>query len=269
MSEGIDTVVDGEERSGENTKRERSAIAFPYMDLQDAIAVAKAIHDNVGLGTCEFPQLAAWLGQSAKSSGLRVQVSTARMFGLLAAGNSDYRVSDLGRRVIDPAQQRAAKVQAFLNVPLYAAVYEKYKGGVLPPANALEQDMVGLGVAQKQKDKARQAFERSAEQAGFFESGRDRLVKPGVRAFDAEQPPSGDEASAQTNTGAGNTGPGNQNLNLDPLIMALLHKIPTAQEGWPKEKRLRWFRTFAMNVSQIYDTDDDAVELSITTTGQG
>ena len=41
-------------------------------------------------------------------------------------------------------------------------------------------------------------------------------------------------------------------------------KIPTSDE-WPAQQRLRWFRTFAMNVSQIYDVAemDEPVELKI------
>ena len=49
---------------------------------------------------------------------------------------------------------------------------------MLPPAAALEREMGQLGVASKQTGKARQAFERSAEQAGFFAHGADRLVMP-------------------------------------------------------------------------------------------
>jgi hypothetical protein len=43
---------------------------------------------------------------------------------------------------------------------------DKYRGGVLPgQAVAL---MVALGVSDKVKDRARQTFERSAEQVGFL-----------------------------------------------------------------------------------------------------
>ena len=35
-------------------------------------------------------------------------------------------------------------------------------------------------------------------------------------------------------------------------------------DGMPTlAQRVRWFRTFAMNVSQIYDDDNDPVELKI------
>ena len=52
-------------------------------------------------------------------------------------------------------------------------------------------------------------------------------------------------------------------IDLDPLLLALLKKIPPIADGWPPEKRVRWFRTFAMNVSQVYDGDSDPVELKI------
>jgi len=66
-------------------------------------------------------------------------------------------------------------------------MYDKFKNGVLPPAAALERDIVELGVAEKQKDRARQVFERSAEQGGFFEHGKNRLVMPAVAV--REPPP--------------------------------------------------------------------------------
>ena len=66
------------------------------------------------------------------------------------------------------------------------------------------------------------------------------------------------------NNGGGGGGTGGDELNLDPLLIALLKKIPPSSKGWPSAQRVRWFRTFAMNVSQIYDGDDDApVELTI------
>ena len=37
--------------------------------------------------------------------------------------------------------------------------------------------------------------------------------------------------------------------------------MPEAAKGWPAAQRVRWFRTFAMNVSQIYDGDDEPVEM--------
>jgi len=106
---------------------------------------------------------------SPKSSSYRIQISATRMFGLVDTTSGRHRLSQLGRMIVDPQREREARTRAFQNVPLYKAIFENYKGGVLPPAAALERDIIGLGVAEKQTSRARQVFEKSAEQAGYFE----------------------------------------------------------------------------------------------------
>lgn len=160
------SVADAATKS-ESQTRQRSTIGFPYMDIKSAIELADAIHSHVGLGDCDDDQLAAWTNQSAKSSTFRVQVYAARTFQVLEGDGSKHKLSELGRAVVDPKQAREAKSRAFLAVPLYKAVYEKYRSGVLPPAAALSRDMVSLGVSEKQKDRARLVFERSAA-GGIF-----------------------------------------------------------------------------------------------------
>jgi hypothetical protein len=149
---------------------------------------------------------------------------------------------------------------------LFKAIFDNYKGGVLPsqPA-ALEREIVGLGVSEKVKDRARQKFEKSAEQAGFFEHGKNRLVMPAgapIREPLREPAKEDDGGGGFVGSGGGGEG-GGEKLDLDPLLIALLKKIPTAEKGWPAPQRVRWFRTFAMNVSQIYDEDDSPVEMEI------
>ena len=66
-------------------------------------------------------------------------------------------------------------------------------------------------------------------------------------------------------SGDGGGDDGLSDLGLDPLLAALLRKIPSTEKGWPAAQRIRWFRTFAMNVSQIYDGDEGSlVEMKIT-----
>jgi hypothetical protein len=153
-------------------QRQRSTIGFPYMDLSKAIEMAVAIHSHAGLGDCDDDQLAAWTDQSAKASTFRVQVYAARTFGALDGEGGKHKLSELERSIVDPNQAREAKPRAFLVVPLFRAMFEKYRGGVLPPSAALERDVVALGVSEKQKGRARQMFERSAELAGYFEHGK-------------------------------------------------------------------------------------------------
>jgi hypothetical protein len=248
-------------------KRQRSSIAFPYMDLNEAVALAKAIHNNVGTGTCSIEQLAPWVKQSPTSSGFRSRLAASRLFGLINTDRSDaLQLTELGRLVVDNKRDREGRAKAFLSVPLYSAVHDKFKGGVVPPAAALEKEFVALGVASTLTDTARRIFERSAEEAGFFEAGRDRLVMPGfVPQQDAPAVDTGGEGNGGgTGSGSGGGAGEGVELDLDPLLIALLKKIPSTEKGWSGPNRLRWFRTFAMNVSQIYDADDnEAVEMKI------
>lgn len=256
-------------------KQQRSSIAFPYMDLDEAFTLAGAIHRNVGTGECSADQLAAWIKQSPTSSAFRLRLSTGRLFGVIEAERPDaIRLSEIGRLIVDTKREREARARAFLSVPLYSAVFEKFKGGVIPPTAALERELVALGVASTLKDRARMVLERSAEQAGFFEHGRDRLVMPGFVAGPADdkgpKPDAPPEKQFGGGPGGGGGGGGGAGLNLDPLLLALLQKIPSKEEGWPAAKRVRWFRAFAMNVSQVFDDDEkEPVELKIEASGGG
>jgi hypothetical protein len=231
---------------GGSGERQRSTIGFPYMDLASAIELADAIFKNVGGGECDDTQLAAWSGQSSKSSTFRVQVYAARLFGILAGEASRHTLTELGISVVDPQRERQARVDAFLKVPLYSAIFNKFNGTQLPPAAALEREMVALGVAPKQKERARQVFDRSAEQAGFFAHGKDRLVRPGIAPGSAAPPP----IQEPERKPAGNGGGGGDDL--DPLIGALIQKLPKAGEAWSVADRVTWLQMIAMAFQMAY-----------------
>lgn len=231
--------------------RQRSTIGFPYMDLASAIELAEAIFKNVAAGQCDDDQLAAWSGQSSKSSTFRVQVYAARTFGVLQGDPSHHSLTDLGLSIVDHQRARDAKVRAFLTVPLYSAVFEKFKGGALPPAAALEREMVALGVAPKQKERARQVFERSADQAGFFEHGRDRLIQPGNTTGFQPPPPAPKENGGD---GGGGGGGGNE---LDPLVAALVKKLPKVGDPWTAKERVAWLKMAVMAFQVAYGVTEE------------
>jgi hypothetical protein len=237
------------DETGAAGERERSTIQFPYMNLADALEMAKALHDNVGVGECTEDQLAAWMHLSAKSSGFRVRVATAKMFGLVeSAGAGSFVLSPLGRAAVDPEQERKAKVDAFFNVPLYKLVYENYKGGTVPPAAAFERDIRKWGVAAKQTARARQAFERSADEAGFYESGRNRLVIPAAASFRGSEPPKVKEGGNGGN-GGGEEPPAKK---LDPIIKGLIDRLPNAGSVWPSSERDLWLSILKSSFQLVY-----------------
>jgi hypothetical protein len=252
------------------SKRERSSIEFPYGDLEGAIEVAKAVH-TVGGMSCKWEQLAAQLNQAATGGGFRTRVAAAKTFGFLSYSQGTVTLANLGARVTDPAQEAAAKVEAFLHVPLYKTVYDKFKGLPLPQGTALEREMVGMGVSQKQSDKARQAFQRSAQSAGFFAFGTTKLVLPSIKSSHVDTtppPPPPAEEDEKLRRGGGNGGGNGSGLH--PFVQGLLETLPptttAAKAEWSLQERTDWLQTAAGIFNLIYkaaDGDAGAVSVSV------
>ncbi|MXY88896.1 MAG: hypothetical protein F4Y92_08575 [Dehalococcoidia bacterium] len=236
------------------SKRERSTISFPYGDLDSAVKVAQTVHAQGG-GHCTLDQLAAWLGYSSVGNGaFRQQVNTSRIFGLSTPSRNNVDLTPLGYRIVDPEQAKGARVEAFLAVPLYRAVHEQFRGRALPPDTGLESAFAELGVARKQTDRARHAFQRSAQQSGFFDAGTGRLVEPSVgpsRPASAEG--AGDAPKPATQPPAGT--PVAPTDDLHPLIQGLVATLPEPGSAWSDEERQEWLNAAKSNFALIYKRD--------------
>lgn len=237
-----------------DSERQRSTIEFPYGDLDDAIAIAKAMHGQ-GSTSCSRPQLAAWMGQSMNSGAFNTRLGTARIFNVIDTERGAINLTEIGRRIVDPGQERAARVDAFLSVPLYRRLFDENNGHVLPPRpKGLEHAMAKMGVAPKQTDRARQAFERSAQQAGFFAAGAERLVMPALPQggnASSETPPSPSQSgSARESRGGGG---GKYHL----LLEGLFQTVPEPFTEWSIEDQVRWLRAAAGAFSLLYPARGD------------
>lgn len=232
-------------------QRERSSIEFPYMGLDDAVEVAKAIHSTTGSAACQQDQLAAALNLSTSSSGFRVRLATAKMFGLIESerGAASVRLTDLGHQIVDPAQEAGAKVDAFLAVPLYKKIYDDHRNKTLPPPAALERYMGEIGVAKKQTDRARQTFDRSAQTAGFYGFGRDKLIMPPNTGGGVKDDFRGGGGSGGGN--GGGDGEEEKKQALDPVIAALIQKLPTSGP-WKTADREAWLSMMKMAFDMAY-----------------
>jgi hypothetical protein len=239
----------GEPESG----RERSTIAFPYLDLDDAIEVTKGVH-TVGGSTCQLEQLAAQLGQAASGGGFRMRVQYAKMYGLLTYDRGTVTLTNLGTRICDPEQEKAARAESFLTIPLYKAIYDQFKGGTLPPTSGLETAIANLGVSSKQKDKARQVFQRSATQAGFFAYGTTKLVMPSIKASSTPSIAAEEEEEEPE--------PERKKKREEPerhyLIEGLLKELPEPKTEWSTEDRKKWLEMASTIFNVIYKDSDDS-----------
>lgn len=257
--------------TGGERKRERSGVEFPYNDLDTALDVAKTIHQHGGHQLAR-DQLASIMGhENAFTSTFRIKIASARLFGLVDVGREYIILTPRGRKAADPRLEREVRAEAFLQVPLFRKVYDKYRGNVLPPDIGLEQELVGVGVAIKQKDRARQILQRSAEQAGFFTQGRNRLVSP-VLGGPAEEatPPTYDSSRADfispaPTTPAAPTGPrhsqaggggGNSNDSTSPmdnkLIQGLVESLPPVGTEWAEVERQEWVALAELIFKRVY-----------------
>lgn len=232
-------------------KRFRSEIEFPYADLESAVELARTIHDKAG-SSCEVDELAAWMGQSASGGTFRTRLGAARMFGLIDRGEKRVTLTQLGRDVLPMSgNDHAAKIESFLNVELFRAMYDQYKGNALPPPPAIERQVAQLGVSPKQTERARQTFIKSAQYAGFIDSSSGRFVKPGITS-DSRTP---ERPTPEPVRGGGNGGDGSSGI--DPIIAGLLRRLPPSGQAWPKPQRKLWLQLLEGSFDLIYTDQEE------------
>jgi len=248
--------------SGDAPKgREQSTISFPYVDLDSAISVAEAMR-KAGAVPMSRDQVAVAAGMSANSGAFLNKLSATRMFGLVTVGGGQVILTPLAFLALDDGDDdrgKAARAEAFLNVPLFRKIYDEFRGRQLPPRpHGLEQALISFGVANNQKGTARGTFDRSAQQAGFFPDGRqDRLVAPIRRSSTSRQEEPVGEVRAAAGTIAGtSTMIGGASISapaqLHPFIQGLIAALPPVGSEWPAAERANWLQAAANNFNLMY-----------------
>jgi hypothetical protein len=244
----------------DDDSRFQSSIQFPYSDLNTAIEVVNTIHTKAGGVSCTPDQLAAAMQQTPRSGSFRLKTSTARIFGLIATNPGKIEITDLGFEIIEPSREKAARAKAFLNVELFRRVYEDFEKKTLPPRPAAFELMLErLGVSPKQKGNARRALDNSAQQAGFYEHGKERLVLPNVGTVtpSADAPSKQDtESKDERNHRRANNGDGGDGndggSSRHPFIQGLLKTLPEPETNWAIEGRAKWLQAAANIFDLMY-----------------
>lgn len=236
-------------QAGERAKRVRSALEFPYSDLGSAVDLARTLKSRAGT-SCDDEQLASWMNQSATGGTFRSRLSAARLFGLIETQQGRVTLTALGRDVLDDDAGQAACAEAFLKAPLHAALYEQLRGHTLPPAAAIERQMVSLGVPEKQKERARQTFTKSATYAGYIDQHSGRFIKPAAAPGGGRQ-----DEHEEKRRGGGSGGDGGAPLH--PFIAGLLERLPEPDTEWSVAERVKWLQTAASIFGLIYQGEGD------------
>ena len=258
----IKSGKDAKEASSE-VSATRSGMNSPYFDLEASIKVAEIIH-NKGGGACAPDQLAAWLEYKSTRSGTYLtRVSAAnKHFGLIDTDGDRFIVTERAQKILAPVMPNdavEAKADAFLAVPLFAKVYERFRGTQLPPEIGLKNLFENtFKVLPDRVPQAVRVFLSSAEQAGFFATtgDRSRLVRPAA----ANVPPQGvvtkkDEQlpAPEKPKGGGGDGPTG---GVHSAIIGLLRELPPPGTPWTSQKKQRFLDAFKATVDFIYPEED-------------
>lgn len=240
--------------ASDDSKRPRSTIRFPYSDLAEVERIATAVKNSFGRSAM-IDQVAGALNQKSSSGAFRVKLTAAHMFGVLTTSKGRVTLTELGSRLADPQTQDEARVDAFMRVPLYGRLYAVYQGQSLPKDSGLEAEIKELGVVPSQSERARQVFLRSAEQAGLFWAGRDRLVQPPNRPSAAETPAEAEAPAVEKPK------VDSRQAGLDPLLARLFERmLPSDGEPFPAAARQLFFSALRVNLDVIYGPTDEPLD---------
>ncbi len=128
----------GRNGSGRRVRR-RSVYQFPAYDFDTAFAIARQVEESGG-GTLTEETLAINVGLSKSSSGFRLKCLAARHFGLLTKQGSSVSTTAITKAILKPTSEEDALrgyQQAFLSIPLFQAVAERYREQRLPDSQTL------------------------------------------------------------------------------------------------------------------------------------
>lgn len=257
-----------EEAKPTRRTRQTAKIAFPYQPLNEAIGVVQAIRENDGQRS-SVDQLSSYLKYPyAQHTTFRQRRYATREFKIAELRDDMTIITPLGEDILNPAMERQARVRAFLNVALYKQAYETYRGKILPPPNALKRVMIGWGVPEKQIEQVYKAFHASAEQAGFFEHGLDKLVMPSGVSVAAsgpseksDEPPATRQQEHESTTNPAVERSERKNheesaSGADAAVMALVRKMPSGSR-WTRARKEKWLAAMKTLIDVIYDDEED------------
>ena len=124
----------------------RCTFSPPY-GFTTALDIARRVEESGG-GSLTEETLAINLGLSAKSSGFRLKSLAARQFQLISKQGDTLFTTPVAKAIFKPTSgddaQRGFR-EAFLSIPLFQAVAERYRGQRLPDSQTPAQRS-GAGV---------------------------------------------------------------------------------------------------------------------------
>jgi hypothetical protein len=251
--------------STDEKRREVSRFSYPYYDLETTLEVARVLYNQAG-GKASFAQLASYLGHKDESSGAFIaKIWGAKHFNLVTIQLQVVSITQLGERLasLQPGFQRdVCLAEAFLNVPLFREVYNRFQNSTLPSTkegllNVLQNT---FGVPSKRASVALKVLLASAEQAGFRRADPNRLVHPvpiGLLEKDVQpEVQAGQKEETKATPSSEPSPPETLKIKVHPAISGFLQELPENKQGWSVSEQQRWLEAFTAMIKAIYPAED-------------
>jgi len=171
----------------------------PSLSLPDAVSVITHLYENVG-GDASYDTFAGVIENSPSSSTFHRKLAALKNYGLVTDENRHLRVSSLGDLIVAPTsvdERMDALKKAFLSVEIFAILYDKYRGKLLPQDEFLTNVVTGL-VPKEFANTWIDRFKQSAKAAGLIRDRGDGKLQVREMAESASLASGGDSFSSPT-----------------------------------------------------------------------
>ena len=143
----------------------------PYIGLSDAFSLARGIYEQGG-GMASYDVLSRLTGNSSSSSSFIKKVGALKAYGLATEQSDTLTLTENGMAIAAPTSElsaSSAKKAALLNISVFAKIYERHKGKLLPAdeflKNIVEQDS---GIPKELSETWVTAFKAASRAAGLL-----------------------------------------------------------------------------------------------------
>ena len=192
-------------------KMESASVRYPrgsvplILSLGEAFEIAGKLYEQTG-GIASPDMMSRVLENSASSSSFVKKVNALRTYGLIEQSGASYLLTEMGGAIaapLDPQSKATAKKEAFLRVDVFAKVFERHKGKLLPAdeflKNIIEQD---CKIPKELSVGWVRAFKAAADAAGLLYARGDGKVQimdsPIVRYPRTDDPSIAEEVKEQS-----------------------------------------------------------------------
>ena len=114
-------------------------VKVPILSFDESIAILEQAGNTIGYEGA-LDDLSRKAGNTPTSSIFTKKLAALKNYGLITVTGDKFYITELGQRIVNPTspEQRAeALLESFLKIEVHRAIYEKYKGKLLPESTFL------------------------------------------------------------------------------------------------------------------------------------